>query len=101
MVLVGLREWEVIAVKKKPKVDLLYTYDKNQIPELKMAKGFNKSILPEFVNEEDNMDSFQYDRTSSTQQELSIENKNITQENKTIEKNEKYKKFSDFDWDEI
>jgi hypothetical protein len=101
MVLVGIREWEVIAIKKKSKVDLLYTYDKNQIPELKLAKGFNKSILPEFVNEEDNMDSFQYDRTSSTQQELSIENKNITQENKTIEKNEKYKKFEDFDWDEI
>ena len=41
MVLVGLREWEVIAEKKKPKVDLLYTYDKNHMEELKNAKGIN------------------------------------------------------------
>jgi len=100
MVLVGIREWEVIAIKKKPKVDLLNTYDKNQIPELKLAKGFNKSILPEFVNEEDNMDSFQYDRTSSTQQELSVENNKIIQANKKVKKIEEIKE-EEFNWDEI
>ena len=100
MVLVGIREWEVIAIKKKPKVDLLYTYDKNQIPELKLAKGFNKSILPEFVNEEDNMDSFQYDRTSSTQQELSVENNKIIKANNKVKKIEEIKE-EEFNWDEI
>ena len=46
LVLVGLREWEVVNKKKLPKVDLLYVYLKTQTDELKKLKNFNKKILP-------------------------------------------------------
>lgn len=55
MVLVGLRLWEVVAAKKKQKVDLLYVYSKEDISELKDLPEINKKILPGFVkiDEED------------------------------------------------
>ena len=99
MVLVGLREWEVIATNKKPKVDLLYTYDKNQLDELKNAKGLNKSILPESVVIGEQMDGFEIDRTTATHEEIIEENntkleaKNTKIESKNVE--------PDFDWDDI
>ena len=46
LVLVGVREWEVVNKKKLPKVDLLYVYLKTQTDELKKIKNFNKKILP-------------------------------------------------------
>ena len=86
--------------KKKPKVDLLYTYDKSNIDELKNAKGFNKNILPESVISEEQMDGYEYDRTSATQQELMAENKNInTKILKTEDKSDE--KEIDFNWDDI
>jgi hypothetical protein len=100
MVLVGLREWEVLSAKKKPKVDLLYTYDKSNIDELKNAKGFNKNILPESVISEEQMDGYEYDRTSATHQELMVENKNInTKILKTEDKSDE--KEIDFNWNDI
>ena len=105
MVLVGLREWEVIGPKKKPKVDLLYTYNKSQLDELKNAKSLNKDILPNFVTSEENMDGFDIDRTCSTQAEIIAENKNtFTINSKTFNKNTKIKSKDDFDgidWDDI
>ena len=47
MVLVGLREWEVIAEKKKPKVDLLYVYGDLDIDDLKNDSKLNIDILPD------------------------------------------------------
>jgi len=98
MVLVGLREWEVIAEKKKSKVDLLYTYDKSQMEELKNAKGLNKNILPNFVSNENDMGAFEYDRTGATQQEIMEENNEkveriVSTKTKTDE--------PDFNWDDI
>ena len=98
MVLVGLREWEVIAEKKKPKVDLLYTYDKSQMDELKLAKGLNKAILPESVICSEKMDGFEMDRTSATHEEIIHEN------NEKVIANSKIKKKNeepDFNWDDI
>lgn len=46
MLLVGLREWEVIADKKKPKVDLLYVYGDLDIDDLKNDNKLNMDILP-------------------------------------------------------
>lgn len=97
MVLVGLREWEVIAEKKKPKVDLLYTYDKSQMDELKLAKGLNKAILPESVIGGEKMDGFEMDRTSATHEEIIYENNTKIAANTKIEKN----KEPDFNWDDI
>ena len=98
MVLVGLREWEVIAAKKKPKVDLLYTYDKSQMEELKNAKGFNKNILPDSVSNENDMGAFEYDRTGATQQEIMEEN---NQQMNTIVSTKTKTDEPDFDWDDI
>jgi len=99
MVLVGLREWEVIATNKKPKVDLLYTYDKGQLDELKNAKGLNKSILPDSVTNEADMGAFEYDRSGATQEEILIENnqKEVMNTKISISKKEEV----DFNWDNI
>jgi len=101
MILVGLREWEVLAAKKKPKVDLLYTYDKQQMDDLKAAKGLNKKILPESVISEETMDGYEYDRTSTTQQEIIAENNKHF--NTKISKTEHKTKETeiDFNWDDI
>lgn len=60
MILVGLREWEVIAANKKPKVDLLYVYNDSQLKRLKEAKGLNYDILPdkEKINTSEDMFDF-------------------------------------------
>lgn len=99
MVLVGLREWEVIAAKKKPKVDLLFTYDKGHLEELKQAKGINKKILPNSIANEDEMGAFEYDRTSSTHQEIIEENKTLLKN--TIVTEQKEETFDGIDWDDI
>ena len=47
IVLVGLRDWQVLNGKKKEKVDLLYVYNSSQMEEIKKIKGLNNSLLPE------------------------------------------------------
>jgi initiation factor 1A len=58
IILVGLREWEVIAEGKRPKCDLLYTYNDGQMEQLKQAKGINQAILPEMMQE--SMDGWEF-----------------------------------------
>ena len=101
MVLVGLREWEVRATNKKPKVDLLYTYNPEQISDLKAANGFNMKILPESVVNEEEMGGFQIDRTSATHSEILKENEKIAK-NEVIAKDENKDIFGDdYNWDDI
>jgi translation initiation factor 1A len=47
MLLVGLREWEVISEKKKEKVDLLYVYSNDDIDDMKNDSKLNYDILPD------------------------------------------------------
>jgi hypothetical protein len=47
ILLVGMREWEVIAEKKKQKVDLLYVYNDEDIHDLKNDSNLNSDILPD------------------------------------------------------
>jgi initiation factor 1A len=102
MILVGLREWEVLSTKKTPKVDLLYTYDKQQIDDLKAAKDFNKKILPESVIIEEQMDGYEYDRTSATQQEIMAENnKHFNTKISKTENKQTKETEQDFNWDDI
>ena len=51
LVLVGIREWEVVKKNKLSKADLLYVYSKNQTSKLKALKNFNNKILPEELKE--------------------------------------------------
>ena len=53
LVLVGRRLWEVVAEKKKQKVDLLYVYSTNQIHELRQKVNISDSILPDSVEKEE------------------------------------------------
>tara|TARA_Y100000741_G_C18247695_1_gene556124 strand:+ start:1107 stop:1652 length:546 start_codon:yes stop_codon:yes gene_type:complete len=45
LLLVGIREWEVVAPKKKPKCDLLFVYNDYHKDELKRKDGFNEKML--------------------------------------------------------
>ncbi len=93
MILVGLREWEVIAAKKKPKVDLLYAYSQSQIKQLKEAKGFNYDILPEKEKIDLNENVFDFsDDDNDTNEVISM-----TSTSKTETKKEDF----DFDFDDI
>ena len=45
LLLVGLREWEVLEAKKKPKCDLLYVYSEGDYDDVKEHKDYDKKIL--------------------------------------------------------
>jgi len=104
IVLVGLRDWEVVSTKKKPKVDLLEVYNINQIDELKKLKSLNNEILPEQEMNEGN-DGFIMDKSSvvidsSIQDEL---NDNINKKLTSVEvdNEEKNEEEIDINWDDI
>ena len=59
LVLVGRRLWEVVAEKKKQKVDLLYVYSTNQIHELRQKVNISDSILPDSVEKEEEESAFE------------------------------------------
>lgn len=102
IVIVGLREWEVLSLKRKEKVDLLEVYNQGQMDQLKMLKSLNKEILPEkeVVNEDD---SFMIDTDNifideNIQQEL---NNNINKKLTIQEEQNDEEKDVDIDWDDI
>jgi initiation factor 1A len=59
IVLVGMREWEVVAEKKKQKVDLLFVYSKDNVIQLKKKQDINRIIFGE--KEEDSVVEFEKD----------------------------------------
>ena len=93
MILVGLREWEVIAAKKKQKVDLLYVYNDSQLKRLREAKGLNYDILPEKekIDLDENVFDFS-DEDNDTNEVISTT---------SAAKTEKKKEDFDFDFDDI
>ena len=103
MVLVGLRDWEVLSEKKKPKVDLLEVYNPGQMDQLKKLKSLNKEILPE-QEVEDEDDGFMIDTDNiiideNIQEEL---NNNINEKLTNTQENSNEKEDTmDFDWDDI
>ena len=50
IVLVGVRDWEVVARDKKPKADLLFVYSKDHINELYKKKNIPRKIFPENID---------------------------------------------------
>ena len=55
----GKREWEVVAEKKKQKVDLLFVYSKDNVVQLKEKQDINRIIFGE--KEEDSVVEFEKD----------------------------------------
>ena len=104
MVLVGLRDWEVVSTKKKPKVDLLEVYNTSQMDELKKLKSLNNEILPEQEAAESD-DGFIIDNSNividdSIQDEL---NNDINKKLTSIESEELENKQDEMEinWDDI
>ena len=102
IVLVGLRDWEVLSTKKKPKVDLLEVYSQGQMDQLKKLKSLNKEILPEkeVVNEDDGfmIDTDNIIIDENIQEEL---NNNINKKLTIQEEKNEEEEVMEFDWDDI
>ena len=60
VLLVGKREWEVVAAKKKQKVDLLFVYSKENIVQLKKKSDISRKIFGE-EEEHDSIVEFEDD----------------------------------------
>jgi initiation factor 1A len=56
ILLVGRREWELVADNKKQKVDLLYVYNESDIKELIKDEGFGEIVCPESEHDKDKND---------------------------------------------
>lgn len=93
LLLVGLREWEVLEAKKKPKCDLLYVYSEGDYDDVKEHKDYNKKILGEndnndtsivFSDDEENNSGYGYDINNiiiSDKNENDMENTNKSVDN--------------------
>ncbi len=102
MVLVGLRDWEILSEKKKPKVDLLEVYGSSQMDELKKLKSLNKDILLD-SEKTDNDDGFEIDSSNmfiddNIKQELDV---NINKKLEEVTEDENNNNEMDIDWDDI
>lgn len=96
IVLVGIREWEVVALGKKQKCDLLYVYNDYHKDELKRKDGFNEKMLwqvdgKKTQEEEDEGIIFTHDVDEETPKINIVMNKD---NNKKLEE-------SDINWDDI
>lgn len=96
IVLVGIREWEVVAMGKKQKCDLLYVYNDYHKEELKRKDGFNEKMLwqvdgKKTQEEEDEGIIFTHDVDEETPKINIVMNKD---DNKKLEE-------SDINWDDI
>ena len=101
MILVGLRDWEVIAEGKRPKCDLLCTYSDSQMEQLKQAKGINGAIFPEL--EKETLEGYEFSNDVDEDINISI-TKNKDKQNNTNKQNNTDKQNADkfdFDFDDI
>ena len=100
IVLVGLRDWEVVGPKKKQKVDLIYVYNENNLAELKKIDAV-QNILSENQKSLTDTDSpFEIThKEDATEEEVVISSK----VNKKIEtsKNNVIEDFDGIDFDDI
>lgn len=70
VVLVGIREWEVVRPGKQPKVDLLYTYSPSQVDDLIKNKQIDEIVYPDSVNKEEQDDGLEFDRNAMFHDEV-------------------------------
>ena len=104
ILLVGLREWEVISDKKKPKVDLLYVYGDLDIEDLKNDPKLNIDILPDSMKLADDNDTG-FDITNKKDWQAIYENEKkqeMEQNQEVIKEGENcFGEEPDFDFDDI
>ena len=94
VLIVGLREWEVVQKDKKEKVDLLYVYDNNQVETLKKNKNEKITLF------DDEKDSVEFDNVDDEIFEnVKIKKKAVKDKNK--KENDRLKKSEGINWDDI
>ena len=95
ILIVGLRDWEVVQKNKKEKVDLLYVYDANQTETLKNNKDEKITLF----NEEEDQ-SIQFDDTDETIfEKITVKKSKVKEKNR--KENEKIKGNLNINWDDI
>ena len=95
VLIVGLREWEVVQKGKKEKVDLLYVYDNNQLETLKKNKSQKLTLFDETTDE-----VVDFDNNDEMFEDIKIKKKKVKEKNK--KQNEELKSGkSDINWDDI
>jgi initiation factor 1A len=104
LVLAGRRLWEVVAERKKQKVDLLYVYSTNQIHELRQKVNIDDSILPDSIekNEEESAFEITSKHDWKNEQKLSTISEDTT--NKKVSSSENTTvviEGEEFDFDDI
>jgi len=98
LLLVGRRLWEVVAAKKKQKVDLLYVYSTSQIHELRQKVNIDDSILPDSVEKDEEESAFEITSKHDWKNEQNEQNLSTISEN-TV--NKKISTFKTKDEEEI
>ena len=105
MVMVGLRDWQVLTEKKREKVDLLEVYNTDQLPELKKVNKINLDIFPageQSVKDDDNPFEMDFSGSNELLDEDAIKELNKKIEKQKEEEKEEVKEDTmDFDWDDI
>ena len=66
LIMVGIRDYEVVAVGKKPKCDLLYVYSNDQKKELKRGGHIHSCLLTSDESANANTDGFDIRDTGDT-----------------------------------
>ena len=102
MVLVGLRTWEVLNDKKKPKEDLLEVYNTNDKNDLLKLKTLNKKIIPDdWVIDQDDVFDFSNDVSVMENDEEKLMEEELNKKLDTVDENKQANEEPDFDWDDI
>ena len=103
MIMIGLRDWQVVAEKKREKVDLLEVYRESQYEELSKDKKLNLELFPLNKNTDAslNEDGFVFDNSvqlDENETKLMEDNLKLA----TIkEDNDSKEEEMDIDWDDI
>ncbi len=100
IVLVGIREWEVVAPSKTPKCDLLFVYNDYHKEDLKTKDGFNEKMLYQIDGKKSCEDKEDEDNILFTHDIDDFETPKI---NIVMDANNNNKKLdeSDVNWDDI
>ena len=67
LIMVGIRDYEVVAVGKKPKCDLLYVYSNEQKKELNRGGHVHSCLLTQDSSADTNMGGFDIRESGSTE----------------------------------
>ncbi len=94
LILIGLRDWEVVKPGKLPKCDLLEVYSRDQISELKQLKEMN--LITENVEEIEGIEF----TNEEEMEDYVVENVKVSSSNSNSNLKTKLQE-DEFDWDDI